>query len=162
MSVTHITTCLDCPPEKPVRIVANEIPRVDSLGEPTPPAVGRYVQTLSTHLEKKHPEVYRAALLLSQSMFAFLVLTHYETSDPGVVRGRNEIRAFIHKLTRANDPTEHDLLMRQEQIIDVTGPELPPDIERRIMEGLRDLRDYLLEEGDYAPVPPEPQAITTA
>ena len=166
MSSTHITTCLLCPSEKPVRIKAQEIPRIEP-GGPPPPAVGRYVQALAAHVEKRHPEAYTNAMVISQTLFAYMLLQSFETSDPGVANGRRMIRSFIHRLTRGFVTGERDLQIRYEIILDALvemcpGPELPADIEARIMAGLRDLRDYLLEEGEYAPAAPEETAAVTS
>ena len=156
MSSTHITTCLLCPPEKPVRIKAQEIPRIEP-GGPPPPAVGRYVQALAAHVEKRHPEAYTNALVISQTLFAYMLLQSFETSDPGVANGRRMIRAFIHRLTREKDMSEEDLQFRAEMFTEDTSPEE----KASLLEMLRDLRDYLLEEGAYAPAPNETEAPET-
>ena len=163
MSSTHITTCLLCPPDKPVRIKAQEIPRIEP-GGPPPPAVGRYVQALAAHVEKRHPEAYTNAMVISQTLFAYMLLQSFETSDPGVANGRRMIRAFIHRLTREKDMAERDLQIHYERIIEAFfGTDLPAGIEARIMAGLRDLRDYLLEEGEYAPAAHEArEPVTTS
>ena len=159
MSSNHITTCLLCAPEKPVRIKAQEIPRLEP-GQPPPPAVGKYVQALASHVEKRHPEAYTNALVISQTLFAYMLLKSFETSDPGVANGRRMIRAFIHRLTRADlDVSEIDLHARAEAYgLDdqntVDGP--------RVIDMLKDFRDYLLEEGEYAPAAPEAVAVTSS
>jgi hypothetical protein len=137
-----------CPPEKPTRIRAREIPQVKP-GEAPPAAVGKYVQALSDHLQKKHPEAFDRSLVIGQTLIAYLVLQHFETSDPGVIAGRNLTRAFIHRLTRRNDITESDLHVRYEQMTELKFDEA--------MEKFRDLCCYLLEEGEYAPQPAGPE-----
>lgn len=149
MSLTHITKCLLCPAEKTVRIVADQIPQMKP-GEAPPEAVGKYVQALTAHLQKKHPEDFHRALTISQTLMAFLILANFETTDPGVGTGRDLTRAFIHKLTRINDVTESDLMMRYEKIDANFGT-----TERaEILAQFRDLRDFLLEEGEYQPRAP--------
>jgi hypothetical protein len=153
MSVTHITTCTLCPPEKPARIKADQIPQV-LPGEAPSPAVGKYVQALSTHLERKHPEAYEKALAISQTLFALLILESYETSDPGVANGRDLIRGFIHRMTRKNALSEEDLHIRLEQLESAIHPEAGND-RGEALDLLWDLSAYLLEEGEYAPKAPE-------
>jgi len=163
MSITHITKCLLCPPEKQVKIVADEIPQVRP-GEQPPEAVGKYVNALSSHLQKRHPEAFQRSAALSQVLFACLVLQNFDTTDPGVETGRDQTRAFIHRLTRKNDLNETDLQIRYETIcgmldglgIDGEGTSHP------VIEQLRDLRNFLLEEGEYAPAEPVTQKILVA
>jgi hypothetical protein len=154
MSLTHITHCLLCPPERPKKIIADQIPQVNP-GEAPPEAVGRFVQTLSDHLQKKHPEAFQHAVAMAQVMMAHLIVCRFETTDPRVSRARDETRAFLHKLTRKNDEAELDLRMRLEAF----GFD-PSDNQHGLLM-LKDLRDFLLEEGEYAPTS-EPQTIVTA
>jgi hypothetical protein len=160
MPPTHITTCLLCPPENPARIKADKIPQV-LPGEAPSPAVGRYVQALSTHLERKHPEAYDTALKLSQTFFAMLILQSFETSDPAVANGEELIRAFIHRMTRKNDVDERELQIRCEELGFEPSERLHARDAKfdRSLEILRDLRDYLLEEGEYAVRAPEGEAV---
>ena len=146
MSVTHITSCLLCPSEKPVKILAKEMPQV-SPTEQAPESVAKYVQALVSHLEKKHPEAYRNALAISQTFFGVLILQNFATSDPGVLEGKNRTRALIHRLTRVNDVNDMDLRMRLERLDGVS--DRMGSLSEAALAELRDLRDFLLEEGDY-------------
>lgn len=149
MSVTHNTNCLLCPPEKPFRIISDPMPNVES-GQPPPEAVGRYVQKLREHLEKRHQEVYLQSFMLGQILSALAIIDAFKSTDPGVARGREVLRRFVHRLTRKNDPEERDLLIRSERIL-----ELDPITVQGIEDQLRDYRDYLLEQGEYEPKVPE-------
>lgn len=165
MSLTHITKCLLCPIEKRARIVSDPMPQVKP-GEQPPEAVGRYVQALTDHIRKKHPESYAQIYAMAQIMMALLVVKEFETTDPGVETAREQLRNFIHRMTRKNDVTETDIQVRLEHIDDsVTFFERDGKdaIDKdRILDELRDFRDFLLEEGDYAPAVPEEARIVSA
>lgn len=156
MPITHITTCMICPAEKPGKIVANEIPQIRP-GEMPPAAVFEYMEALKTHLKKKHPEVFQQTLVIGQMLMDLLVVAKFQTSDPGVENARHLTRAFLHKLTRGNDADERDLQIRAERVNPLSSTVTAAII---VLE-LRDLRDYLLEEGEYEPKVPEPAAIVT-
>jgi hypothetical protein len=149
-SLTHITKCTLCPPDKPVRIVADQIPQVKP-GEQPPEAVGRYVQALSAHLQKKHPEAFQRALGIGQTLIAYLILQNFETTDPGVATGRNLTRAFVHRLTRKNDITEAEIQYRLAGL----GVDGSNEHAQEFAREFRDIRDLLLEEGEYTPEAPE-------
>jgi hypothetical protein len=139
-----------------VRIVANEVPPI-APGQPPPEVLGRYVQALAGHLQKKHPESWESAVNLGHALTAWIWLQNFATDDPGVQANREMIRAFIHRMTRKNNARESDIQIRCEKFDGISESD-----HVQALEQFRDLRDYLLEEGEYAPgVPVEPQPVTT-
>lgn len=165
MPLTHITKCLLCPAGKPARIVSDPMPQVKP-GEQPPEAVGRYVQALTDHIRKKHPEAYAHIYAMAQIMMALLVVREFETTDPGVGTAREQLRNFIHRMTRKNDVTETDMLVRLERIDDAVRffeRDGKDAIDKdRILDELRNLRNFLLEEGEYQPAAPDEARIVTA
>jgi hypothetical protein len=151
MPQTHITTCLLCKPEKPATIKANEMPPFCPEDDP-PQAVLTYLKALRQHIEKRHPEAFNYAVALGHTLTALVVIGHFATTDPEIQRSKDLTRAFLHKATRKNDVTERDLQIRWENLYGCTD-------EQETIAGLKDLRDWLLEEGEYAPQALEPEAV---
>ena len=126
MSITHITTCLLCSKERPSTIKADPLPQVSNVEE--------------LALSEVSARLVKAVLLLMMVLSA----SKLASTDPAFPHNLEIIRAYIHRITRKNDVTERDLQIRWENLYGCED-------EQETMAGLKDLRDYLLEEGDYAP-----------
>lgn len=145
MSLTHITTCLLCDPKAPKQFAAEGVTPGLTQGE----SMGNLGRAMVRHLEQKHPEAYKPIAIQGLMFMALLSIPHYSSTDPGIGPMANLVRHFIHTVTRKNGATDSELDNRF-----ACGD--------AISRQLRDLRDYLLEEGEYAPKAPEPSRIVTA
>lgn len=114
------------------------------IGKPNERVV-KFVTALMDHLGKKHPEVMMRVSNAIQEYMGFLVVSMFELNDPRLIEMRERIRAEIAVLSRRNNIPD--------SMIDGKIAELgfdDTDAEGlRIL--LRDMRDLLTEQGNYAP-----------
>jgi len=119
-------------------------PLVPIIGQPDP-RIGKMIQEMAKHLEKHHPEQFEQGAKAVQQYMTFLFLSVFELQDPLLIQLYECIRAPLHQYsTRATIP---------DSVIDGKIADL--GFEDEDAEGLRtllrDMRDLLTEQGDYAP-----------
>ena len=114
------------------------------IGQPNERVV-RFVTALYDHLGKKHPEVMQRITGAIQEYMGFLVVGMFEVSDPKLLEMREHIRATLARIFRRFQISDGDIQDR------IARLELDPEEEEGLNTLLRDMRDLLTEQGNYAP-----------
>jgi hypothetical protein len=80
-----------------------------------------------------------------------LALQSFQISDPNLLKSQEELRSWIHSLTRKNQLTDADLLDR------VARLELAEAEAQRVETLCKEIRDYVGEQGRYNPMVEAPR-----
>ena len=129
---------------------------VPIIGQPDAKIV-KFVTALMDHMQKKHPQEMTVISQLVQQFLGFIVVSQFEIADPKLLEMREAVRASMARMSRRFIISDADILDK------VARLELDPDDEEGIGILLRDMRDLLTEQGDYAPNPSQsthPQLVT--
>lgn len=130
----------------------------------------RYVQTLTQHLQKHHPDALKAAQIFGSEYAGMLALSNFETEDALVAEQRDFVRWKVHNATRRAMVTDERIVEKVSQILDgfLVGD---PDREKKLNESMADglgakivetmtqMRDVLEERGRYNIQPPTPAGM---
>ena len=125
------------------------------------PVVGRpnerlvkFVMALVAHLQKKHPEVMQHISGMAQEFTGYLALRMFIIEDPHLITGQENVRATLQQFSRRNRITDAEITDR------VARLGLNAEQEEDLSVLLRDMRDVLCEEGQYAPKTAERTLVT--
>jgi hypothetical protein len=105
----------------------------------------RFVQKLAEHLQTHHPDLMQRVGLTIQDMTGFIILSLFTSEDPTLIGKAEMVRHGFHRMTRSSDITDGVILDRlaragfTKEEIEKVGPVM------------RDMRDALTEQGQYAP-----------
>ena len=130
----------------------------------------RYVQSLTQHLQKHHPDALKAAQIFGSEYAGMLALSNFETEDALVAEQRDFVRWKVHNATRRAMVTDERIVEKVSQILDgfLVGD---PDREKKLNESMADglgakivetmtqMRDVLEERGRYNIQPPTPAGM---
>jgi hypothetical protein len=126
-------------------------PFVPVVGGATDPRLLRYIGKLKEHVEQKHPDVAMQIGAFS----AFLIAAAFKLEDPLLLKMHFDLRYALHRMTRAKLITDEEIQDRVSRI---------EELDRRQQEAvsflLRDMRDVLTEQGEYAPKQPSVSPVT--
>lgn len=140
-SIDYVTKCSVPTCGKQFISSALDIP---ILGAPNERVV-KFVTALMDHLQTKHPQIMAQVSQSIQEFMGFLVISMYEVQDPKLLEMREFIRAGLAKVSRRFQISNADIEDR------VARLELDSEDEEGLNILLRDMRDLLTEQGDYAP-----------
>jgi hypothetical protein len=109
------------------------------------------------HVQKKHPQAMMQISGSIQEFMGFLVVSMFQCEDPKLSQLQERVRASIAKVSRKLTITNEEIQDR------VARLGLDPDEEEGLQTLLRDMRDLLTEQGNYAPQngQPTPQPLIT-
>jgi len=109
----------------------------------------RFVEALIYHLKRNHApkfaEFTRNMILMADKFAAWLALQSFQISDPNLLKSQEELRSWIHSLTRKNQLTDADVLDR------VARLELAEAEAQRVETLCKEIRDFMGERGAYNP-----------
>jgi len=136
----YITTCTLCSQ----RFSNSALP---VIGE-TPDANTRhFVEGLIFHLRRNHApqfaEFTRNMILMSNKFAAWLALQSFQTADPNLLRSQEELRSWVHGLTRKNQLSDAEITDK------LVGAE-PLTLESALAV-CKEIRDFMGERGAYNP-----------
>jgi hypothetical protein len=138
--VKYITPCKLCNQ----RFSNNALPIV---GDVPDASTRRFVEALIKHLASNHKpqfeEFKRNMVLLANQFAAWLALQSFEISDPNLQKGQEELRRWVHTLTRKHQLTDADLLDK------ISRLELAEPEAAHVNELCKEMRDYLTEQAQY-------------
>jgi hypothetical protein len=151
-SLIYLTTCMV--PDKDGKPCGEQfscpaLPEFSVMDPGTAKAAGRLVGALAKHLEKKHPERLAPVAPLSAAYQGFLVLNNFDTQDPQLIQSREHLRAMLHNQTRKNFVPNAKILEPFAPILE--REHLTTDDRNLLLELLENFRDFLTEQGEYAP-----------
>lgn len=115
----------------------------------------RFVQTLAEHIQTHHPDLMGRVGLTIQDMTGFLILSMFTSEDPTLIGKSEMVRYGFHRMTRNNDITDGTILDRLARA-GFTKEEI-----ERIGPVMRDMRDALTEQGQYAPQSASPSNLVS-
>ena len=126
------------------------------IGQPNDRVV-KFVTALMEHVQKKHPQHMQQISGAIQEYMGFLIVTMFQCEDPKLAQLQERVRASIFKVSRRLTITNEEIQDR------VARLGLDPDEEEGLQTLLRDMRDLLTEQGNYAPAngQPAPQPLVT-
>lgn len=130
----------------------------------------RYVQSLTQHLQKQHPQALQAAQIFGSEYAGMLALSNFETEDALVAEQRDFVRWKVHNATRRAVVTDDRIVEKVSAILDgfLVGD---PNREKKLNESMADglgakivevmtqMRDVLEERGRYNITPPTPAGM---
>ena len=137
------------------------------VGEAQQRRAMRYVQTLTTHLQKKHPQVLTTAQIFGSEYAGMLALMNFTTDDELVAQQRDFVRWKVHNATRRAQVSDDRIVEKVRAIL--TGYLMAdPNREQKLNESMADgigskfvevmteMRDVLEERGRYTETPMTP------
>jgi hypothetical protein len=139
------------------------------VGEAAQRRAMRYVQTLTTHLQKHHPKVLTTAQIFGSEYAGMLALMNFKTDDELVAQQRDFVRWKVHNATRRASVSDDRIV---EKVRSILAGYLMKDPERerklsesmadgvgsKIVEVMTEMRDVLEERGRYTETPMTPAA----
>ena len=139
-ALKYITTCKLCNQ----RFANSALPIV---GEHPDAKTAKFVTSLAKHFKSAHKEAAQA-IWNDTSIFAtqfagWIVMQQFATDDPQLQASQQRLRSWLHSLTRKNQITDA-------QITDRLVAAEPLTLER-VTVVCKEMRDYLTEQGGYAP-----------
>jgi hypothetical protein len=142
-NLKYITTCTLCNQ----RFSNSALP---VIGDKPDAKTRGFVEGLIFHLKRNHgpqfAEFTRNMILMADKFAAWLALQSFETGDPNLMKSQEEMRVWVHTLTRKNQLSDADLLDR------VARLELAEAEAQHVQTLSKEIRDYLTEQGAYSPV----------
>ena len=140
--------------------------KVPIIGEASGIRMGRLFNAVSQHLATKHqaePQV--------QELIAFSVLASVLSTDPDIQEAQHKARHVMHRRTVdpkwGPEPFADGVLRPAVEAIAAGEYDRTPDGDRvelttNIMKLVTEVRDALLEQGQFAPQPPQPEPVVQA
>jgi len=130
----------------------------------------RYVQSLTQHLQKHHPEHLKAAQIFGSEYAGMLALSNFETEDELVAEQRDFVRWKVHNATRRAVVTDERIIEKVSSVLDsflVTDPDrvrklndsMAEGLGAKIVEVMMYMRDVLEERGRYNVTPMTPAGM---
>jgi hypothetical protein len=141
------------------------------VGEAQQRRAMRYVQTLTTHLQKKHPQVLTTAQIFGSEYAGMLALMNFTTDDELVAQQRDFVRWKVHNATRRAQVSDDRIVEKVRTILAgylVNDPErdkklndsMADGIGSKFVEVMTEMRDVLEERGRYTETPMTPAGAT--
>jgi hypothetical protein len=115
------------------------------IGEPDAKAT-QVMTIMGRHIAIHHGEQFGAGLQLSKDFQAFLILSQFECNDPSVQARAEAIRAGMQALTRKF--TISDQQLRDGIVALDSEGQLNAET---VIQFIKEIRDVLIEQGQYAP-----------
>ena len=130
----------------------------------------RYVQSLTQHLQKHHPEHLKAAQIFGSEYAGMLALSNFETEDELVAEQRDFVRWKVHNATRRAVVTDDRIDDKVREALSgflIQDPErdrklnesMADGLGSKIVEVMRTMRDVLEERGRYQIQPMTPAGM---
>jgi len=137
------------------------------VGEAAQRRAMRYVQTLTTHLQKQHPQVLTTAQIFGSEYAGMLALMNFKTDDELVAQQRDFVRWKVHNATRRASVSDDRIVEKVRSILTgylINDPErekklnesMADGIGSKIVEVMTEMRDVLEERGRYTETPMTP------
>jgi hypothetical protein len=134
----YITNCKLCGQ----RFANNALPLI---GDVPDASTRRFVEALISHLGHSHKpqfqEFRQNMVLLANQFAAWLALQSFEISDPNLLKSQEELRGWVHTLTRKNQLTDAGITDR------IVAAE--PITAEKAIAVCKEMRDYLTEQAQY-------------
>ena len=147
-NLKYITTCVLCNQ----RFSNRALPIIGAVPDS---ATRQFVESLIDHLHRNHTAQFQIFVqrmkLMADKFAAWLALQSFQTTDPNLMKSQEELRSWIHSLTRKNQLTDADLLDR------VARLELAEAEAQRVETLCKKIRDYMGEQGRYNPMVEAPR-----
>lgn len=147
-NLKYITTCTLCSQ----RFSNSALPIIGAVPDA---ATRHFVEQLIQHLAKNHAVQFQTFVkrmrLMADKFTAWLALQSFETSDPNLLNSQEELRNWVHTLTRKHELSDADLLDR------VARLELAEAEARRVETLCKEIRDFMGEQGRYNPMVEAPR-----
>lgn len=105
----------------------------------------KFVQALAAHIQKEHPDTMTLVAANIQEITGFLVLSVFESQDPSLTARFQSARYALQTATRQNKVTDETI---QDKL---AGLGLAQEEIEKVSPFIKDLRDFLCEEGSYKP-----------
>jgi hypothetical protein len=125
------------------------------VGDVPDASTRRFVEGLIKHLASNHKQQFQEfrqnMVLLANQFAAWLALQSFEISDPNLQKSQEELRRWVHTLTRKNQLTDADLLDRIARI------GLAEADAARTLELCKEIRNCLTEQAQYG----QPSGLVT-
>lgn len=113
----------------------------------------QFVQALASHIQKEHPDTMNLVASNIQEVTGFLVLSTFRIEDPTLTARFQSMRYALQTVTRQNRVDDKTILDK------LAGLGLSqPEIET-VAPLVKDLRDFLCEEGSYKPKTGSPKLV---
>lgn len=126
---------------------------IPTIGGAPSPGLVALAQKLADHLETEHP-VEHARLAQSIQLFmGYLLMTMYTLEDPRLTQEYHYTRSVFHRITARYKVTDEQISER------LAHMEFESEDEQELTELIRDFRDFLSEEGRYAPDTSQPPLV---
>jgi hypothetical protein len=138
------TTCKVCREHPEAGEFTLQTPAVPIIGEDPAKQIGIYIETLTKHLAKKHPQVLKDLNERAKAYMLFLGFSFFESDEPKIIDTWNAIRHAIRK--QAERYTFEDAAIEAK----VQKLNLPAADQDAVVSLMLDMRDLLLEQGRYA------------
>ena len=119
------------------------------IGERPEERQARKVETLAHHLHACNPKALMSAVMAGASLQGILIASSFELDD-ALQTSLLTTQAAIHEMTRRVRLPDESIEVRVRQM------KLPPDVEPKVVEVMRQMRDILT--GQYAEPTPAPGA----
>jgi hypothetical protein len=87
------------------------------VGEAAQRRAMRYVQTLTTHLQKQHPQVLTTAQIFGSEYAGMLALMNFKTDDELVAQQRDFVRWKVHNATRRASVSDDRIVEKVRSIL---------------------------------------------
>jgi hypothetical protein len=143
MSLTYLTTCTLCNQRFTVPGLEDLVKT--GVGQQQ---VGKIIQQLSEHVQKKHPKQFAESLIPGLQLSGILRLKHFHSDDPTANQMQEWMRHQIHEMTRNRTVSDEKI---REQVHKLGLPELE---EPRVSTLIMEMRDIIEERGKFAPKQP--------
>jgi hypothetical protein len=144
MSLTYLTTCTLCNQRFTVPGLEDLVKT--GVGQQQ---VGKIIQQLSEHVQKKHPKQFAESLIPGLQLSGILRLKHFRSDDPTANQMQEWMRHQIHEMTR-NRTVSDEKIREQVDKLGLPATHLTTSICALIME----MRDIIEERGKFAPKQP--------
>lgn len=130
----------------------------------------RYVQSLTQHLQKHHPQALQAAQIFGSEYAGMLALSNFDTEDALVQEQRDFVRWKVHNATRRAVVNDDRIVEKVSTVLDgflVGDPErekklnesMADGLGAKIVEVMKQMRDVLEERGRYNIQPMTPAGM---
>src|ERR1035437_356333 len=115
------------------------------VGDVPDASTRRFVEGLIKHLASNHKQQFQEfrqnMVLLANQFAAWLALQSFEISDPNLQQSQEELRRWVHALTRKNQLTDAGITDR------IVAAE--PITAEKAIAVCKEMRDYLTEQAQY-------------
>lgn len=136
----YITNCRNC--QQTYTASAVEIP---IIGQPPSARLVKFVTALGEHMATAHPEKIKALQRDVESFTGLLIMSEFETRDPGLSKHIDRTRSAIHQRTRVHFVTNEAIAML------ISRLNLSDEHAATVTALVQELRDAYEEQGNWTP-----------